>query len=236
MSPAETQHVADFALEWDSAVSKNAYLDISSAPVITFAPAEVPPSASNFSHVGCIDKEFSFMVDQMSSAQIDELLDACCNSDNVAAAVPPLLSFNLNVAEVMGAEDSKVAEPSEEELERLASWPAFEPEVGPRISSVASWTACHVAEAPVKEVSSSQQSYFGSDNEEWGGDSYRALAQLLIEAARQTGTTEKELTQIHRTIPSSIPQGRRVYSAKIRHGAKGPEFQDRLRTLFSERA
>lgn len=89
----------------------------------------------------------------------------------------------------------------------------------------------HVTALPAEIMTLSNDStddYCSS--EEWGGESYRALAQLLIEAAKQARTT----TDNEPALPSPIPVHRkRAFAARTTGSHRSAEFENQLRALFS---
>lgn len=198
----ETRHVADFSLDWQSILINSRTSDAhdidTDNPVGNFVEMHEVcaddietasmPSERNYARVGVIDQEFSFKAGSLSSNNIvDYLVDEKAASLNEENNKPALLSFSLNVSELLS--DEEIGPDFESECEAssedyvIGSWPEFEPEVSPMISSIGSWTSRHSASCD-QNLRQADQLSFSPPAKALEVEGYHALAQLLIEAAQ----------------------------------------------------
>lgn len=164
---------------------------------------------------------------------------------NLAEQLMALLSFGQDYSAEDGnceIESERASDPSSLEDYLPAAWPSFEAPVSPKISSVVNWNRRNVRKVLMARSQestgedSSALAFFGAGANEWNGDSFHALAQLLIDAARQATATTNGAGNKCR-IPLSVPMYGRSLSSKTRvsaYCADTSDFQNRLRGLFSE--
>lgn len=254
--PEQSKSQADLDLPANSIAVQN-YGDFAAANAII---QETPILNEEFSTTlsAMTDEQVNEVIEEFSPAasdpsddfkyMLDEEEEFAALAEHTAN-LPSL--FSLNVCELTSADESQAAAVdaqseavSDIQAAPLTEWPSFEPAVAPSISSVAKWMmrsrSADQARAAqqmliVQEGYKSSFDATPSSNEDWGDASYRALAQLLIDAASENSCSILDLKPCQRmTAPTGIPQnGKLAVVAQTKGKQNAKELEDILRTLFS---
>ena len=186
-------------------------------------------------------EEFSSILDTMSKEQLDLLLEDFTPSMVAMDTAQEFHFLNASSEDVIGEYSDEL--PME--------WPAFEPIVAPRISTVDAFlkdtlrTATELigcAEDPTEREPQMQIEYADCSVpepvttaaiEDGECASYRALAQVLIDAANTASCPNSRASSP--LIPTAPISGRRIMVAQLTGRNRSADLEDRLRTLFSEK-
>ncbi|MBX9687546.1 MAG: hypothetical protein K2X27_12640 [Candidatus Obscuribacterales bacterium] len=226
----ETVLPASPELEWEKAMSLPHFFEPEQVSKSSFLPL---PGESLLEHSAAA----SFEYEQFLPASAPEQISFSSNFEIALDADPFDYSGLENWTEI-------AIEDCPQSLDAGSTdWLSFDVPVAPKIISVNTWVERHaeaevqthssVEEEPMNQVLlSEEENAICADDSDCA--SYRALAQLLIEAARQVRNAAPESKSPR--IPVAIPMhGKKAFAVRSTPGrlAAG-EYEDRLRSLFAE--
>ncbi|MBX9721628.1 MAG: hypothetical protein K2X81_09555, partial [Candidatus Obscuribacterales bacterium] len=242
-----------YSAEWEESLSKTLFYELADIPDNVL----LNPNCARFNSKNIVGMSIAAHTVKIESdfvAAIEQKNVEVANVEAISFELPALLSVNVSKVLEVPCSTTSVDEPDNVVY---AKWPSYEPPLAPRLSTVAVWYVRSEAEKrnrqandPSEEITLRLQAIteFQDDkeaamnddllNREWECDTYKAFAQLLIDAAQHCAVSAPEAPLAPTVNTSRKINATMSGSVLVAQGAAlrqvNPEIERHLRTLFSE--
>jgi len=241
-----TTHIDDLSLNWLEALNANRSLEMDRPALATFEQLSSGSAELKYN-------EISFAYSHARPNGFAKLLEAKSTADNGVQEESPIGEiFELLKTDLIDVSvDDNAYEPIESAdgdyrlSEFIIAISNFDDNseqnsmMAAQISTVSDWILCNgrsmsVISANATSSSCNDGTFSAVPADEWGEESYHALAQLLIDAAGMNSINKTRAKRL--VVPQNIPvYGRRITTSRSRESHQNDrEYQNRLRGLFSE--